>query len=233
MGGNLVFRKQNTHSRYQKRITSSQINQVTKWNRNTAILSKKILSELYLQENKSMQEIADRLNCSLHKVAYWIAKHKIRVRSRSDATYIKRNPNGDPFTRQIIKTKRDAFLSGLGLGLYWGEGTKASKNSIRLGNADPKLIRAFIQFLTRLYGIERSRLRFGLQVFSDIAPEIALQFWCRALNMPRSQFQKVIITPSRGTGTYRKKLINGVLTVQFHNKKLRNVLIAELDTLKF
>lgn len=237
MAGNLVFKKQNGQRKYNGSFVASKMysensTRTKKWDRNMVAISKGMLLNLYLLENKSMKEVADCLECSFHKVAYWMAKYKIPVRSHSDATYVKRNPKGDPFVRRLVETKEEALLFGLGLGLYWGEGTKANKNSIRLGNSDPKLIRAFIKFLTRHYAVERSRLRFGLQVFSDTVPEVALRFWVRALKVSPIQFQKVIITPSRGTGTYRKKLANGVLTVQFHNKKLRDVLIAELETLK-
>lgn len=233
MGGNLVFKKQNKYGGYKKQITVSVALPTTKWNRNIVTIPKETLFDLYLRKNKSMNEVATILDCSLHKVSYWIAKYEIPVRSHSDATYVKCNPGGDPFLIRPIQTKQDALLFGLGLGLYWGEGTRANKNSIRLGNTDPKLIRSFIHFLSKMYKIERSRLRFGLQIFSDISPEYALRYWVRALKVSPTQFQKVVITPSRGVGTYRKKLTTGVLTVQFHNKKLRDVLMAELEALKF
>lgn len=73
-----------------------------------------------------MSEIAEQLECSLSRVKYWITRHSIETRSISDAAYIKHNPKGDPF---VIKTPQNRFeliLYGLGLGLYWGEGTKAS-----------------------------------------------------------------------------------------------------------
>src|SRR3989344_2914295 len=98
-----------------------------------------------------MQEIADFLNCSLHKVAYWMEKHQVKTRSRSDATYLKRNPNGDPFKFRQPKNLGEAWLFGLGIGLYWGEGTKANQGSVRLGNTDPELIKKFIQFLVTFF----------------------------------------------------------------------------------
>ena len=165
-----------------------------------------------------MQDMAEFFNCSLHKVSYWMLKYNIPIRSRSEATYVKRNPDGDPFTLHSPKTPIDYFVMGLGIGLYWGEGTKANKNSIRLGNTDPFLIKRFIGFLVRMYEIEKADLKFGLQIFSDIEPEKALKFWLSTLKVSRSQFQKIIITPSRARGTYGKKLEYGVLTVHYNNK---------------
>lgn len=44
-------------------------------------------------------------------------------RSISDAIYAKRNPGGDPFTVVSPSIVSDAFLFGLGTGIYWGEGS--------------------------------------------------------------------------------------------------------------
>jgi len=192
------------------------------------MLSKEKLAHLYISQKKSMQEIADIFHCSLHKVAYWKNKHGIESRSRSEATYIKRNPGGDPFSFRLPRTISEAKLFGIGLGIYWGEGTKANKNSIRLGNTDPKLIHKFMKFLIVFFNIEKNDLRFGLQIFSDISPEKALDFWCKTLTIQKSQFSRPIVTRSGSLGTYRKKSEYGVVTIMYHNKKMRDLLIKQL-----
>ena len=175
-----------------------------------------------------MQEIAYFLGCSLHKVAYWMEKHHIKTRTRSDATYLKRNPNGDPFRFIPLRDSREAQLFGLGLGLYWGEGTKANKNSVRLGNTDPHLIKRFMDFLIRFFSIKKDDLYFGIQIFTDINPKQAMDFWVKELKIKSSQFNKPIVTKSGSIGTYRKKSEYGVVTVMYHNKKLRDLLISLL-----
>lgn len=104
-------------------------------------MEKLTLEKLYIRDGASMQEIATMLDCSLHKVAYHMDKHGIKRRSISEAIYKKCNPNGDPFKVRAIASRADAELLGLGLGLYWGEGTKSDKHSVRLGNTDPALLR--------------------------------------------------------------------------------------------
>jgi len=192
------------------------------------MLEKDKIFGLYHKKGKSMQEIADILGCSLHKVAYWMEKHEIKSRSRSDATYLKRNPDGDPFKLIPPKNLKDSELFGLGLGLYWGEGTKASKDSIRLGNTDPFLIKKFMDFLIRFFSIEKNDMHFGLQIFTDINSSKAMDFWIKKLKIKRSQFNKPIVTKSGSIGTYRKRSEFGVLTVMYHNKKLRNLLVSML-----
>lgn len=172
--------------------------------------------------------IAKQSGFSHHKIAYWMDKHRIPRRTISEAVYLHSNPNGDPFKVKPIKTLDDAFLMGLGLGLYWGEGTKANAFEVRLGNSDPELLRMFMHFLTNRFGVVKTKLRFGLQVFTDINPDEALSYWVSALGVTREQFYKVHVTISGSLGTYRKKSKYGVVTIYFHNKKLRDIIVALL-----
>jgi len=197
------------------------------------MITKKFLEKHYVKKKRSARDISLELGCSENKVTYWLRKHKIPKRSIADAVYAKCNPTGDPFDTKQLTTKDDLFLFGLGIGLYWGEGTKSNKHTVRLGNADPALIKKFIQFLEKIYSIKRSRLHFGLQIFSDMSKDEALSFWVKELRVNPSQFQKVIVTPTRSIGNYRQKTQHGVLTVHFNNKKLRDIIvsaIAELQT---
>src|SRR3989344_1703110 len=132
-------------------------------------LSVDILSKLYSVKKYSVSEIAGVFKCSENRINYWIRKFKIQKRSLADAMYAKCNPDGDPFLVKEPKTLDEAKLLGLGLGLYWGEGNKRNKNSIRLGNTDPGIIKNFLRFLINIFGIKVEKLRFGLQIFSDMS----------------------------------------------------------------
>lgn len=186
---------------------------------------------MYLRERKSMQEISKKIGCSIHKVQYWLRKHKIPSRSIGDAIYQWHNPKGDPFTYKPPRTTKDHMLFGIGIGLYWGEGTKANKHAVRLGNTDPYLLAKFLHFLERFFRIKRQDCRFGLQIFSDIKVEEALDFWTKKLKIGKHQFFKVVCTPSGSIGTYRRKSPYGVLTVYYGNRKLRDILVEKLRSL--
>lgn len=82
----------------------------------------------------SMMDISKIHKVSLHKVTYWMEKYKISRRSRSDATYLKQNPTGDPFKISTINNRNNAELLALGIALYLGEGSK-KQNGIRLANS--------------------------------------------------------------------------------------------------
>lgn len=192
------------------------------------VLKRALLEDLYIGKKQSMMQISRRLGCSHHKVAYWINEYEIPRRSRSEGVYLRHNPNGDPFKLVKPKTANDHFLYGLGLGLYWGEGTKASKNAVRLGNSDPRIIKTFMKFLIQLYSVDKSALRFGLQIFSDVNPREALTYWLAELDVGQSQFYKPLVTRSGKVGNYRVKNRYGVVTIYFGNTKLRNELVNQI-----
>ena len=187
-------------------------------------ISKNLLVDLY-NSGLSMGEIADKLNKSPSTIVYYFRKHKIPRRSRSEATYVKQNPGGDPFRIKRKLTKKEAELKGMGLGLFWGEGCRRNFKGVRLGNTDPKLIKKFIEFLQKICGVKKEKLRFQLQVFSDINPQKALKFWIKQLDISPKQFTRTItISLSRKRGTYKKKSKYGVLMVGCYNTKLKNAI---------
>ena len=102
------------------------------------MITKERLKRLY-SRGFSMMEIAGKMGHSPSGIKYWMDKLNIPRRSRSEATYLKRNPNGDPFKIKNKLNKNEILLKGLGLGLYWGEGDKSPNNtSVRLSNTDPE-----------------------------------------------------------------------------------------------
>lgn len=155
-------------------------------------------------------------------------KYGIIRRSLSDAITQLNHPDGDPFTIGKIDSIERAKLYGIGIGLYWGEGTKANEYQVRLGNTDPELLRIFIRFLKEIYDVEIHDLRFGLQIFTDISSEEAVQYWTTKLGIKSNQLYKVHVTKSGSLGTYRKKSKYGVLTVYYNNKRLRDIIVGEL-----
>ncbi|MDO8490052.1 MAG: hypothetical protein Q7S47_01380 [bacterium] len=194
------------------------------------MIPRETIEQLYLVERQSMNDIAQKLQCSLHKVSYWLKKYQIQTRSISDAIYQRNNPYGDPFSFREPNTLSQAALVGYGLGLYWGEGTKACKTSVRIGNSDPALLSKFILFLVQIFGIKKADLRFSLQLFTDIDEKEAMQYWLRGLRVNARQFTKTTITPSRKEGTYRHRSQTGVVTLYYHNKKLRDTLVQMIKT---
>ena len=196
------------------------------------LVKKELLESLYLDKKFSVSQIAEKLGYSHTGINYLFKKFNIKKRTIGESIYLKWNPKGDPFEVALPQTPEDYFLFGLGLGLFWGEGTKRSPHSVRLGNTDPDLIKVFVIFLIKFFKIKKSKLRFGLQLFNDISEDEAKKFWMKKLSISDKQFYKTIISISGKKGTYKNKVKYGVLTVYFNNKKLRDFIISKIDDLR-
>ena len=196
------------------------------------MVNKHQLEILYLKNKFSANEISKKLKCSAGQVNYWLIKYNIQKRNISEAIYQLNNPKGDPFSFNKPNSFEKMFLFGLGLGLFWGEGSKRSLNAIRISNSDPALVKKFIEFLVAIYNIDRNRLKFQLQIYDDLNLEKLISFWTKYLLVDRKQFYKTTILKRRGEGTYHKKMEYGVIILNFGNTKLRNLICSQIANLE-
>jgi hypothetical protein len=183
----------------------------------------KEIEKLY-REGSSAAEIGNDLGISWRKVIYLMEKHNIKRRSRSEATYRKLNPEGNPFKIKRILSKDEEQLKTLALGLYLAEGTKSNSISVRLSNSDPNLIKIFLNFLKNICGVKLQKIKLWLTLHSDISATEAKLYWSQCLNIPLSRFSESVIMDHRGNGLFRKKSLYGTVTVCVHNIKLRRLL---------
>lgn len=192
---------------------------------------KELLESLYLS-GKSMPDIAKHLKCSVHKVVYWMTKHGITRRTWSESVYLKRNPKGDPF--KIIEnfTLESMFLFGLGLGIYWGEGEKASEHRVRVANTDPALLRMYRKFLLEICQLEEKRLSYSIICFNDSNPEEAKLYWAKELTINPNKFGKIVQIAPQGKGTYKRKSQYGVCTLTVGSITLKIWLLKQFNELK-
>ena len=191
------------------------------------MLAKETLTEFYCNQKMSMAEVAKYLGVPYKTVVYWMSKHGIPRRTRSEAIYIKQNPKGDPFKIKELKTKEDFELFTLGVGLYIGEGSK-TKDSVALANSDSRIIKAFLKFLRELCGVDEAKIKTELNIFDDVDLEAAIDYWMEVTQIPKSRFGKPIVRKSRG-GTYKNKSKYGTLTINVCNTKLLAKILSWCD----
>lgn len=178
-----------------------------------------------------MRTIAKILHCSEHKVVYWMRAYKIDRRTRSEAAYMQLNPAGDPFHIKTRLTNKEYFLMGLGLGIYWGEGTKSKTNSARVANTDPHLLRMFRQFLRKVCQVREDKIHYSIVCFNDTSPTTARDYWSNQLEISGDKFGKITQIPTQGKGTYKKKSQFGVCTLSVGNVKLKAWILNQLSNL--
>ncbi len=196
-------------------------------------IPKSDLFQLYVVEKKSMYEIATLLNCSIHKVEYWLKKYDIDRRNQSDANYAKYNPGGDPFRIKDNLSLEEEKLYSLAIGLYWGEGGKTNYQSTRLTNSDPAMIRVYYTFLTTICQIKPSKIHFHLQTFKDNSIAYAKKYWSDKLNITPNLVNTSTPISSQGNGTYKRINPYGVMTIGVYNTHFRTWMMEQLKKLGY
>lgn len=199
--------------------------------RNSDEIKASELFDLYITKKKSVAQIATIFKCSENKINYWLEKYEVAKRTISEAIYQLKNPLGDPFEFRQPQTLKEGILFGLGLGLYWGEGVKRGSGGMRITNTDPKLLRKFIEFLETFLNIDKLRLKFSIQIFNDISPKKALDFWSKELNIEKKQFYKPMVIKVRGNGTYKYKSEYGTVIMQLNNVKLKRLICSLIENI--
>ena len=130
------------------------------------------------------------------------------------------------------KTLEEGILYGMGLGLYWGEGQKRGDGGMRITNSDPKLLRKFIDFLDNFLNIDKSRLRFSIQIPIDVSPNKALKYWSKELNFNEKYFYNPQIIKVRGNGSYKYKTQFGTVIVYLNNIRLKKLICDLIENIQ-
>jgi transcriptional regulator with XRE-family HTH domain len=161
---------------------------------------------LRLEKGLSMKEIARSLGVSVSSVSLWVRDIELddvqeaslrcrAARRRGEATAARaRAVRHEAQERGRELARRSDPLHIAGCMLFWAEGDK-QRNSVRLSNSDPDLLRLFVAFLRRCYGAEAARIAVTCYLFADhLERQREVEdFWLEALELPRSCLRKSIV----------------------------------------
>ena len=175
-----------------------------------------------------MRDISLLVGCSENKIVYWMKKYNIPRRTWSEATYVKSNPDGDPYKIKQLITVKDYLLYGLAMGIFWGEGTKRTPYSVRITNTDKNMIVVFRRFLRQVCQVKESKISYSIVCFNDSSPQDARNYWAKALEISPEKFGKITQIAKQGKGSYKRKSLYGVCTMQISNYKLKSWIDEQL-----
>lgn len=168
----------------------------------------------------SYNEIQTKTGISKSTLHSWLSGMQIpqssasrirkRVRDGSLRGLLKRNKLQTHLARQrasmgrkegeaLIKALSQRDLLILGTALYWGEGYKRTiirkgkrktDHPVSLSNSDPRLVSAFVAFLTKCLDVQIENIEISLHLYEHINEEEAINYWQKATNLPISSFKK-------------------------------------------
>lgn len=189
------------------------------------------------KQGKSVKEIAKILSVSSGSVSIWtrdieltqaqrnylqerqiVSGHKGRMlgaESNREKKRARLQEAESDAKKEIVALSKEALFY-IGLGLYWGEGVKASDGTLAVTNSDARVIQLMIRWLTECFCVERERISARVYI-SDLhrdREEIITRYWMRTLHLPRAQFKKMIFL-NKGKKIYENhNMYYGVLTLR-------------------
>ena len=83
-------------------------------------------------------------------------------------------------------TERDLMV--VGIALYAGEGSK-TPGEVRFANSDPRMIRFFVEWMRRCFGIEPAEMRLRLYLHEGLDLAAANEFWSTLTGIPVERFR--------------------------------------------
>ncbi len=108
---------------------------------------------------------------------------------------VKENENIRKKFESHIGELNNRELMVIGAALYWGEGyknfnqKKSAYPYLCLGNSDPRMIVVFINFLEKILGITKDRIKAPIFIYPGMVPEEAINYWQNLTKIPRENFR--------------------------------------------
>lgn len=184
------------------------------------------------KQGKSMNDISRELGVSKSSVSYWVRDIKLTSQQRKSLTskgfsveaVEKRRRNRIVNTNrahQIIVDKAKGEIAGLshyelllvGAALYWGEGSKANRNVASIANSDPAVIKLMMRFFKEICNVKQDKFRGHIHTFSHLNSEESEEYWSAVSDIPRNQFYKTYVKPSRASLGKKDSLPHGTMQI--------------------
>lgn len=126
---------------------------------------------------------------------------------------------------------KEFFIGGLLL--YWAEGTKAARGMVCMTNTDPAMLTFFIRWIKQ-QGVDQSRLKVKLHLYSDMNLEKETYFWQEVLKLPKEAFKNPYIKTSlyNKPRNYNGRFGHGTCNVFVHDIDLYERITAGIEYIR-
>lgn len=161
---------------------------------------------------ESVKKIAQNLGIAKSTVSIWVRDIILSVEQLESLknNSIKGAERGRLLSAFMQKERRhklmeDSYLDGkeylgkisdrefliAGLALYWGEGSKKSRN-LRINNSDPKMLVFMLNWFRKFFSIKNDDIRLivGINVIHKKRDKIVRKYWSDITGVPLNYFRK-------------------------------------------
>ncbi len=196
-------------------------------------------ARLLRKQGLSMNEIVSTLGVAKSSVSLWVRdveltleqKEGLSKKNRSVASIEKRRIarlTNERAKRDVvfnaaaadIKNLSKENLLYLGLGLYWGEGSKTSRGSVSFFNSDPRAIQIMKRFFKEICEMPDDKFRVHIFLHPHLDSEKAEQYWSEITGVPRTQFQKTAMQHNKASKNKKDNLPFGTCMLGVYDTNL-------------
>lgn len=125
---------------------------------------------------------------------------------------------------------RDVLIGGIFL--YFGEGSKTTKNTTAVTNTNPYILKFFIKWLI-LHKVDSKKLKVKLHLYSDMNIKEEISYWSNILSIEIKQFRPPYIKESKFKEiTYGQGFGHGTCTVLYENADMYNLTTMYMKSLQ-
>jgi hypothetical protein len=120
----------------------------------------------------------------------------------------------------------------MGCVLHWAEGDK-TRNSVRMANSDPELLKLFVAFLRNHFGVRNEQISIHCNLFADHLDrqgEIE-RFWLTTLGLSPSSLRKSVVNvySKHSRKKRRHKLPYGTCKVVVHSTRIQQTILGSIQ----
>ena len=116
-----------------------------------------------------------------------------------------------------------------GLIMYWCEGDKSEKSRtyrVALTSSDATMLKLFIKWLERFYGVKRAQVKLRLHLWPNVNEQRVKEFWSTNLGVSIKNFTKSWIKP-KGKG--KRIHPNGICRASVSSKELLEKILSDIN----
>jgi len=157
-----------------------------------------------------------------------IEKYRNTMKKKDDLKYSLAYTNVSKKIKKL--TTRDIFLGGLFL--YWAEGGKTDRSTISFTNTNPAMVKFFVKWIIEL-GVDKSRLKIKIHVYSDMDIDKQINYWAKMLNVNKAQFYKPYVKETKLSSiTYTNGFGQGTCSVIYSNRKVADFVLMGIKRIQ-
>lgn len=134
--------------------------------------------------------------------------------------------------KKVIIPLKNKELFVMGLGLYWGEGTKNQLDRLSISNTDPSIIKFFIFWLKEILKVAKNKMKVSLQLYNDMNIEEEMSYWSTNLKIPLSQFNKPYVKiTSREKISHKGGFSHGTCNIKIGDARLSEKILMSIKVI--